>query len=301
MTPAAPFVSLLLDMRRPAAIAVVLVCLGGLLAVGAGCAGGPIWETPTPDATDFVLAKQKIHHAKLPPARGAMGTDEVMAIVDRVARRVAPAADRMCRRMYARGCDTIPWLPVQVVLDDRGVNAYAGPDNRVYVLGGLVPALGSDDELAAIIAHEYAHVMIGHVGKKMTNATGGVILGSLAGMLGGYALCPDCTSQPSYIQNWSDQGWQIGKQFGALAYSPEMEAEADHVSAYIVKQASYDLQAAGLVWVRFAREAFARTPTGIAAAHGFLATHPTIEYRIAAWRRTVAKARVQFRPRLIGE
>lgn len=50
----------------------------------------------------------------------------------------------------------LPWL--FVVLDDRGVNAFAAPGGFVFVTKGLLDKTLSEAELAGVLAHEIVHV-----------------------------------------------------------------------------------------------------------------------------------------------
>lgn len=54
----------------------------------------------------------------------------------------------------------LPWS--FTLLDDTQVNAFALPGGWVYVTRGLLVHLGSDDELAAVLGHESAHVNARH-------------------------------------------------------------------------------------------------------------------------------------------
>ncbi len=67
-----------------------------------------------------------------------------------VGRKVASATER----------SELPWS--FTILDDPMVNAFALPGGYVYVTRGLLAHLGSDDELAAVLAHEAAHVSARH-------------------------------------------------------------------------------------------------------------------------------------------
>jgi predicted Zn-dependent protease len=48
------------------------------------------------------------------------------------------------------------------VLDTESVNAFAAPGGFVLITSGLLKQLGSEDELAAVLAHEIAHVTRQH-------------------------------------------------------------------------------------------------------------------------------------------
>jgi predicted Zn-dependent protease len=51
-----------------------------------------------------------------------------------------------------------------VVLDAPEANAFALPDRRVLVTRGMLALAGDEAEVAAVLAHEIAHVLAGHAG-----------------------------------------------------------------------------------------------------------------------------------------
>jgi hypothetical protein len=48
------------------------------------------------------------------------------------------------------------------ILDSGEINAFASPGGHVFVTRGLVAAAKSEDALAAVLAHEIAHIQLGH-------------------------------------------------------------------------------------------------------------------------------------------
>jgi hypothetical protein len=63
--------------------------------------------------------------------------------------------------LYKNHNNGAPRITVRVV-NNKGVNAMAAGDGRVYVFAGIMDVLKSDDELAAVLAHELAHVTRAH-------------------------------------------------------------------------------------------------------------------------------------------
>jgi len=49
-----------------------------------------------------------------------------------------------------------------VILDSDEINAFATPGGHILITRGLIKAAKSEDELAAVIAHEIAHIQLGH-------------------------------------------------------------------------------------------------------------------------------------------
>lgn len=279
----------------------IFVCVLSLLAICTGCGSGAVWKTPEPQLRELEAARSELWSRPYSPSRWLAKAD-LVPTVDRIVKRIAPATDRICRRMYATGCERIPWKTVLVVEDDPSINAFADQNNQVHIFGGLVSAAGSDDEIAAVLAHENVHIMLGHVGRTTSNATRSALLGMLLGMGAGYAVCKRCGTQEGYTKSWGERGTAIGGSIGAALYSVDMEREADHIAAYILFEAGYDLDKASLLWTRLFREANAGTAIGKAALAGFLSTHPSHEHRYAAWRRSVSEVHSgQFRPLLVGE
>lgn len=76
---------------------------------------------------------------------------------------------------------TRPELPWTFrVLDDPAINAFALPGGHVYVTRGLLTHLLSEDELAAVIAHEVGHIearhaAIGHHNNKIAGRKTGFV------------------------------------------------------------------------------------------------------------------------------
>lgn len=67
------------------------------------------------------------------------------------------------------------------ILNSDAVNAFSAPNGRVFITKGLYQLLGSDDELAAVLAHEIAHVDLRHAAKIIAGKQGfGAGVGLLA-------------------------------------------------------------------------------------------------------------------------
>ena len=49
-----------------------------------------------------------------------------------------------------------------LILDSPELNAFASPGGHIFVTRGLVEALNTEDKLAAVIAHELAHIKLRH-------------------------------------------------------------------------------------------------------------------------------------------
>ncbi len=71
----------------------------------------------------------------------------------------------------------LPWR--FAVLDDDDVNAFAAPGGYVFVTRGLLARLHSEAELAGVLGHEIAHVVLKHHLKALRRDAGSQVLGTL--------------------------------------------------------------------------------------------------------------------------
>lgn len=230
-----------------------------------GCAT-PDLDMPEPTARDLAMARQELAQAYLAPVPKAIANH--VDAISPTAVRIQEAVLRICPRLQIGVCDTVLNSPVQVVHDPGTINASANSRDQVTVYTGLIDRLGVDAELAGVLAHEYAHVMLGHVAKTQTNIlTGGVLL---SGLVGGVAALNGVTLDPGVYTDMAELGMKLGR----VAYSPAMELEADRLGLYILSEAGYRVTAMRDALIRLSRVR-GRTPVS------FFATHPSDDRRIA--------------------
>lgn len=185
--------------------------------------------------------------------------------VDRVAPRIRAGRYAVCQVLQQPRyqCNLVLNAQIHVHQDNPLINAAADQYNEIHVNGGLIHYSGSDDEVVAVLAHEFAHVMLVHVDKTLLNA--------LIGHGIALALLPD-GALPQSTQRWAD--------YGAAAYSPDMEQEADRVAIYILRRAGYRPEEMQDFLVRATREG-ARQVGLVLYSAGFLQAHPSENYRVA--------------------
>ncbi|MYE00112.1 MAG: M48 family metalloprotease [Alphaproteobacteria bacterium] len=202
------------------------------------------------------------------------------ASLARVVRHIRPAAHRVCQRMKGANCGAIlTRSPVRS--RDREINAHVDGSHRVTMNAGLLAAAGSDEEIAAVLAHEYGHVIADHIDKRMGDAGVGALGGLVGGALIGAIICD--RSNDDCMGDMVRTGGQFGLGMGALAYSQQHELEADYYSALIMAEAGVPLEAGERMLMRLARTAEGREggygQLGMAMAR----THPANDERIARW------------------
>ena len=69
---------------------------------------------------------------------------------------------------------------VEVIRDDKTINAFCTPGGYIYVYTGLMKMLDNEASLAGVIGHEIAHAERRHSAKRMVNAYGVSLLLSVA-------------------------------------------------------------------------------------------------------------------------
>ena len=181
------------------------------------------------------------------------------ARVQEIAGRIAAAADAIADPDY-------DWRVV--LLETEEANAFALPGGRIGVLSGLLEIARTDDQLAAVIGHEVAHVLARHGSERLTQQA----LAELGRMAVGVAIGDlDPAAQAAVLGALG-----LGAQFGVLMpFSRTHEAEADRIGLILMATACYDPNAAIHVWESMAEAGGASPPE-------LLSTHPSHASRIEA-------------------
>lgn len=174
-----------------------------------------------------------------------------------------------------------------LVVDSPSVNAFAGPGGVIAVNAGLVVITESESELAAVLAHEIAHVTQRHLAQLIERNE----LASLATLAGVFASILLATQHPQAGQA-AIAASAAGAQQTALTFSREKEMEADRTGMALLHRAGFDPRAVPAFFERFQEwQRFTSRPPE------FLSTHPVTVSRIADTR---ARAE-QFEPRAYHE
>ncbi|MCS6786154.1 MAG: M48 family metalloprotease [Thiobacillaceae bacterium] len=155
---------------------------------------------------------------------------------------------------------------------DPTINAFALPGGHIGVHTGLISAVRSESELAAVLAHEIAHVTQNHVA-RMLEAQKSASLASLVA-LAIAILAARTDSQVSQAAATVGSALTVQQQ---LDYSRDFEREADRVGLNILTQAGFAPQA----MVSFFERLQAQSRVLETHAPAYLRTHPLTYQRIA--------------------
>lgn len=117
------------------------------------------------------------------------------------------------------------------LLDDEKINAFTSPGGRIYMHEGLYDKLKSDDEIAAVLAHEIGHCSAKHVVKKIQASMGYNIISML--ILTTLKIEDDERRQAAMASNALMSVIMLG-------YSRKDEYQSDELGIKYMRLAGYD-------------------------------------------------------------
>ncbi|MBP1749014.1 MAG: peptidase Ste24p [Deltaproteobacteria bacterium] len=185
---------------------------------------------------------------------------------------------------------TMPFPLVLTVIDSPEINAFATPGGYVYVASGLIANCDNEEEVAGVMAHEFAHIKKRHIAKRAEKEkyfTATMVATMLAALLVG-----DSARGAVLAMGMG------GAQAAALKYSREDEEEADREGSTLASEAGYG----GLGTADFLKKL--RAGGGDKLYPQYLLTHPYNESRIIAlestWTRKPPSTAVSLFPYIIA-
>src|SRR5262245_38434343 len=233
----------------------------------AGCSGA---DFVVPQVSDAEISKASLAVSSGPSdlPKFHRSNEEYRRMLDGIAHRLTASAPGLCAYAEVKNCT------IEIKYKDEDtVNAYADGENSVTMLRGLLDLLQTEDEVAAVVGHEFGHHLGNHIEEKTQNAMIGAIIGGLL------AAGADGT-HPAQA---ASAGLGVGAAVGALSYSKAEEREADLLAAYLLQRAHYDLHKAGRVWWVLAQQNKDKTRSSL------FDTHPAGPERMAAWEKAIVE------------
>lgn len=171
----------------------------------------------------------------------------------------------------------LPYPVTTTVINNRSMNAFAIPGGYVYVFTGLIMGLDNEDELAAVLCHELAHVSQRHVAKRYEDMQL-ASLGSLLGMIGGAILgIAGGGSNAAAAGQALMMGSQAGAASAYLLYTQENEREADHVGMNYLLASGYNPEGMPNTFETMLKKKWTNPSSSMPS---YLSTHPGLSERI---------------------
>lgn len=162
------------------------------------------------------------------------------------------------------------------VVKDAGINAFAGPDANIGIYSGTIVATQSESELAAVLAHEIAHVtqhhleyLIERAKNAQLTAAAGTITALIISIVGG--------NSAKNVAGGVTMASMGGVQQHMISFTKSKEAEADRIGMKILYNSGFTPMAMPDFFKRIQQMNY---DYGNRALE-FLATHPTTTERIA--------------------
>ena len=170
------------------------------------------------------------------------------------------------------------------VVDSDDINAFAVATGYIFMTRGLVESLETDDEVAAILAHEIAHVESRHSYRIWRNAQRAATVARIVGLFAGGTknVADDIVAAMT----------SFTAQLFIAGHGRDRERESDLFASYYLNEAGVGDQPLlnSFRKLKFARDA--RDPFGEGSG-GLFATHPHIEERLAKASDTVTSTFVE--------
>ena len=170
-----------------------------------------------------------------------------------------------------------------LILDSPELNAFSSPGGHIFITKGLVELINSEDMLAAIIAHEMAHIILKHGIDMITTMRLNDEMAAAANRAAELAGNSQAARRTIELRNAVTTMMDIMVKSG---YSQNQEFEADHKALELLAVAGYDPEALLQVLIIL---------HGTQGSHpgGLYTTHPSPVERFVNTERWIENYRVE--------
>src|SRR4051794_28883205 len=164
------------------------------------------------------------------------------------------------------------------LVNSKTLNAFTTGGEHMYIYNELFQQCKSEDELAAVMSHEYAHVYCRHVAQGMKHQMSTLLAGALVGGAAGYALGGK-DDKLAAAGTGAGVG-AAGGQFLNMGFTRHDEDQADEWGFYFYTHAGWDPNRFGDFFQHMIDKGYDKTPA-------LLSDHPTLASRVEASKKRV--------------
>lgn len=209
---------------------------------------------------------------------------EINALVEKVGRRIAAAAERPPRELWR--APHFRWEFKTVAKNEP--NAFCLPGGKIVVYTGILPITRTETGLAVVVAHEVAHALARHGAERMSNQ----MVASVGTTAAAVALSATVSGRSRTYLPAMMAALGAGATVGyLLPMSRAQESEADRIGLVLMALAGYDPREAVPLWERM------RAANSGQRQAEWLSTHPADTTRLSDIRRWLPEAMQYYRPR----
>lgn len=247
-------------------LSVILLVMCGFALVSGGCANDK-----------KVMAQADQMHTGLKPA--VMNDQELSQYLQKVGDRIIEAAQQLDKEGYgpkSHKSEDNAWMFSDKMqfhfVNSKTMNAFTTGGEHMYIYNELFQQCKSEDELAAVMAHEYGHVYARHVEKGMDRQLGTMVAAGAAGV-GGYFL--GGKGHEMETAGAAAGATMVAGQFVGMGYTRGDEDEADKLGFMFYTRAGWDPNHFADFFKHMIAAGYDKTPQ-------YMSDHPTLANRVKA-------------------
>ena len=221
-----------------------------------------------------IIAQAADTHKQLEPA--VMTDSQLAGYVQAVGDRVVKNARELVQNGYEKDriyAQDPTWMFDDVkfhMVNSDTLNAFTTGGTHIYLYSELFETTKNEDEFAAVVAHEFAHIVARHVAKG-TNRQYATMGFAAAAAAGGYALGGDNKMETAAAAGGAGL---IAGQFIGMGFTRKDETEADRMGFQFYATAGWDPDKFG---------GFFQTliDKGLDSSSALASDHPLLKDRVA--------------------
>lgn len=235
-----------------------------------GCATNPVTgesELAFMSKSQEIDIGQKHYPIMTQVNNGELQDSELQRYVQRIGEQIVEVSHR-------------PNLPYEFnIVNSSTINAYALPGGKISVTRGLLLEMDQEEELAAVIGHEIAHVTARHAVQQQSRS----VLTNVFLTAGSVYMKSEGVAYAGLYENLG----QIGAGALLASYSRSQEQQADRLGIEYMAKAGYDPQ--GMVELQQILLEKRESEPGM--VQQIFSSHPLSEDRISDSKKRIAEVR----------